>query len=91
MERRTFSMRKTTKKKTTRKRRLLLLGRRDTTKGVMLRLFFLVVVYVFLGVFVDATTRRADIIDGIDETTPPRPTKATTSITTTFGTISDGT
>ena len=70
--RRTFSMRKTTKiKRTTRKRRLLLLGRRDTTKGVMVRLFFLVVVYVFLGVFVDATTRRADIIiDGIDEKTP---------------------
>ena len=80
--RRTFSMRKTTKKRTTRKRRLLLLGRRDTTKGVVLRLFFLVVfvVYVFLGVFVDAT-RRADIIDGIDETTPPRPTKATTTTT----------
>ena len=83
-------MRKTTTKKrttTTRKRRGLLLGRRgDTTKGVpVLRLFFLVVfvVYVFLGVFVDATRRADDIIDGsIDETTPPRPTKATTTTTT---------
>ena len=87
--RRTFLMRKK-KKKRTRKRRLLL-GRHDT-KGV-LRLFFLVAFYVvFLGVSsnhhhhhhrllffrgVDAT-RRADIIDGIDEKTP-RPTKATTT------------